>query len=110
MERPSYMVTMSPGLRPARLAGELGVTEETSAPLVSGRLKVLARSGVSGWMATPGRPALTLPRSPSGGTTDFASLPGRPKRRPPNAQPWLKLGGLMRTTGPRAWISGPLLL
>ena len=48
-------------LKPARSAGLLADTSEMSAPSDFPNLKTLARSGVTGWISTPGNARETFP-------------------------------------------------
>ena len=62
---PSNSVRMSPEVRPALSAGLSLTTSATSTPLGSLSPKLLASSGVRGWMETPSQPRVILPLAAS---------------------------------------------
>ena len=62
---PSNSIRTSPATRPALSAGLSLTTSEMSTPLGSLSPKLLASSGVSGWIDTPSQPRVILPRATS---------------------------------------------
>ena len=61
----SNSMMMSPEAMPALAAGLSWTTSEMSTPLGSLSPKLLASSGVSGWIDTPSQPRVTLPLAAS---------------------------------------------
>ena len=100
----------SPGLRPAFSAGEPSVTLDTSAPADSESLRLLARSAVTGWMATPSQPRTTRPVDASCARIGLARFTGMAKPIPIDPPVWLKIAALIPTAWPLALMSGPPLL
>ena len=104
---PSKVTMTSPGLKPARAAGESSLTDATRAPCVPVIPNDLASSSVRGWIDTPSHPRVTLPVARSWPRIGFARSTGIANPMPWKPPELLRIAELMPTASPRVLMSGP---